>query len=489
MMKAERLSPFICRSLTICQEENLTSLTKKLNLFMNARLLIAEDNADLRDLLQDDLEDAGHSTIVAVDGRAALTYIEQEYEPIDMLITDVHMPGLSGEKLLQVMREKRPEAPVIVITAFGSVEQAVEMVKAGAFQYLTKPFDTAELLQTVEKALEQSAPQREQARLRREMPAAPARIIGASRPMQELFRLIARAARSNSTVLITGESGTGKELVARSIHDLSERTGAFVPVNCAAIPAELIESELFGHTGQAFTGARQARAGLFETAEGGTLFLDEVGELPPLMQPKLLRVLQESTIRRIGADREREINVRVIAATNRDLEKEVSENRFREDLYWRLNVIHLHISPLRERPFDIPLLVEHFLTRAVEISQRPSLSVTPEALALLTAYSWPGNARELENAIERAVALAEGSSLTPDDLPQRIRSSSPNSAVLARAREKRLTLAELEKEYILETLRLTNGNKSRAAEMLGFDRRTLHRKLDEYRAADPALEL
>ncbi|MFN0122322.1 MAG: sigma-54-dependent transcriptional regulator [Blastocatellia bacterium] len=456
---------------------------------MNARLLIAEDNADLRDLLQDDLEDAGYETLVAVDGRAALAIIEREHERIDMLITDVQMPGLTGAGLLAAMRAKRPEAPVIVITAFGSVEQAVEMVRAGAFHYLTKPFDSDELLQTVTKALEQSAPQREQARLRRELPATPARIIGASRPMQELFRLIGRAARGNSTVLVTGESGTGKELVARSIHEISDRKGAFVPVNCAAIPAELIESELFGHTGQAFTGAKQQRTGLFEAADGGTIFLDEIGELPLPVQPKLLRVLQEGTVRRVGADRERDINVRVVAATNRDLEKEVSEGRFREDLFWRLNVIHLHIPPLRERPFDIPLLVEHFLHKIAESSATPPFNVTPEALAVLTAYAWPGNARELENAMERAVAMAEGAALTPGDLPERVRSSGATGNLLARGLERRMTVYELEREYVMEILRVTGGNKSKAAEILGFDRRTLHRKLDEYRAADPSFTL
>ena len=307
---------------------------------MSVRILIAEDDADLRDLLQDDLEDAGYETVVAIDGRAAMAHIEREREWIDLLITDMRMPGLAGDELLNTMRTRRSETPVIVITAFGSVEQAVEMVKAGAFQYLTKPFDTDDLLRAVADALAQSAPQRELARLRREMPETSARIVGASRPMREMLRLIARAARGSSTVLITGESGTGKELVARAIHEASERKGAFVPVNCAAIPAELMESELFGHTGQAFTGAKQARAGLFESAGEGTLFLDEIGEMPLPVQPKLLRVLQEGTVRRVGADREREINVRVIAATNRDLESAVSDGRFRDDLYWRLNVIH-----------------------------------------------------------------------------------------------------------------------------------------------------
>ncbi|MBK6797193.1 MAG: sigma-54-dependent Fis family transcriptional regulator [Acidobacteria bacterium] len=456
---------------------------------MIARILIAEDDADLRDLLQDDLEHAGYEVRVAVDGRSALTHIEQDGEIIDLVITDVKMPGMTGDQLLGSIRAQRSEIPVIVITAFGTVEQAVEIVKAGAFQDLTKPFDTDELLQTVAKALDQTAPQREQARLRREMPKAPAKIIGASRPIQELFKLIGRAARSTSTVLITGESGTGKELVARSIHELSERSGTFVAINCAAIPAELIESELFGHTGQAFTGARLARAGLFESADSGTLFLDEIGELPLAMQPKLLRVLQEGTIRRVGADKEKTVDVRVIAATNRDLEKEVSEGRFRQDLFWRLNVIHLHIPPLRERPFDIPLLVEHFLNKVSENSGLPAFSVTSETLAVLTAYAWPGNARELENAVERAMALAEGTTIQPDDLPERIRTSGQTISLLSQARQRRLTLRELEREYIFETLRLTNGNKSKAAEMLGFDRRTLHRKLDEYREEDPSIDL
>jgi DNA-binding NtrC family response regulator len=456
---------------------------------MKERLLIAEDDADMRDLLQEDLEHAGYETIVAIDGKAALEHIKREREPIDLVITDVRMPGLKGDALLQAVRDERAEAPVIVITAFGSVEQAVQMVKAGAFQYLTKPFEVRELLLLIEAALKQSAPQREQARLRRELPGAPARIIGASRPMRELFDLITRVAPSTSTILITGESGTGKELVARAAHESSGRRGAFVPVNCAAIPADLIEAELFGHTGQAFTGARQARAGLFEAADGGTLFLDEIGELPLAVQPKLLRALQEGAVRRVGEDREREVKVRTVAATNRDLEEEVRAGRFREDLYWRLNVIHVRVPPLRERRFDIPLLVEHFIVSAAEAMGMPPLDVAPEALAILTAYSWPGNVRELENVVERAIALADGSRLLPADLPERVRSSGATAAFIARARERRLTLRELERDYILETLRETGGNKLRAAEALGVDRKTLYRKLDEYRAEDPALEI
>jgi two-component system response regulator HydG len=300
--------------------------------------------------------------------------------------------------------------------------------------------------------------------------------------MRELFAQMQRAARSASTVLITGESGTGKELVARAIHEASGRSGAFVPVNCPAIPSDLIEAELFGHTGGAFTGAKQARAGLIEAADHGTLFLDEIGELPLPVQPKLLRALQEGTVRLVGANLERSVNVRVVAATNRHLEKDVNEGRFREDLYWRLNVIHLRVPALRERPFDIPLLVEHFIAKACEASGTVPLSVSPEALAVLTAYLWPGNVRELENAIERAAAFARGAVLTAEDLPERVRTSGTVASLIARSSGQHLTLREVEREYILEILRRAGGNKSKAAELLGLDRKTLYRKLDEYRA-------
>lgn len=250
----------------------------------------------------------------------------------------------------------------------------------------------------------------------------------------------------------------------------------------AAIPGDLIEAELFGHTGSAFTGARQARIGLIEAADKGTLFLDEIGELPMTMQPKLLRALQEGAVRPVGANAERPFNLRVVAATNRDLEKDLKEGRFREDLYWRLNVIHLHVPALRERAYDIPLLVEHFIAKACEAAGRELLNVSPEALAILTSYVWPGNVRELENAIERAVAFARGSRVTPEDLPERLRTSGEVSALIARSSEQNLTLREVECEYILEIMRRTSGNKLRAAHLLGLDRKTLYRKLDEYRA-------
>jgi DNA-binding NtrC family response regulator len=448
---------------------------------MNELVLIAEDDDEMRDLLQEEMETTGYRTILAADGRAALAYIRQVQDPVDLVITDVQMPGLKGSELLAAVRKCRAETPVIVITGFGSVRQAVEMTQNGAYQYLTKPFETKDLLRLAAQALERSAPQREQARLRRELPSAPARIIAASRPMRELFDLMARSARSSSTILITGESGTGKELVARALHEQSGRSGAFVAVNCAAIPAELIEAELFGHTGQAFTGAKQARSGLFEAADNGTLFLDEIGELPLQVQPKLLRVLQEGFIRRLGADYEHQINVRVVAATHRNLEQEMLEGRFREDLYWRLNVITLRVPALRERSFDIPLLVEYFINRAMRVSGKSSLDISPDALALLTAYSWPGNVRELENAIEHAVAFARGAELMPEDLPERVRSNGATAAIIARAQIEQMTLRELERQYILETLRKTGGNKLRAAEILGLDRKTLYRRLAEYR--------
>jgi DNA-binding NtrC family response regulator len=448
---------------------------------MKERVLIVEDDHDMREMLGELLGDAGYETVSYSDAHAATRLIKDEREMLDLVITDVRMPGVKGDEILFAVRHSRAEAPVIVITAFGSVEHAVEMVKAGAHQYITKPFQAGELLTAVGQALERTALLREQMRMRREMSSSQTRIIGASLPMRKLLDLIARAAQSSSTVLITGESGTGKELVARAIHEQSGRGGQFVPINCPAIPAELMESELFGHTGQAFTGAKQARPGLFETADGGTIFLDEVADLPLLVQPKLLRTLQEGTIRRVGANSEQQVNVRVVAATNRDLEEEVREGRFREDLFWRLNVIQLRLPALRERPYDIPLLVEHFVGKVADSLGRQQLDVPPETLAILTSYSWPGNVRELENAIERAVTLAPGARLTPDELPERVTNHGAAAAFIARSSERDLTLREVEREYILEILRKTGGNKTRAAELLGLDRKTLYRKLDEFR--------
>lgn len=451
---------------------------------VSARILVVEDNKDMREYLQEVMDDAGYDSLTAADGLEAMTIIENDKEMIDLLITDVRMPGMQGGELLSLMRAKRSEAPVVVITAFGSIEQAVELVKQGAYQYLTKPFETSDLLSTVADALEKTELQRQQAWERRKAPSKPQKIVGVSRPMQAMFDMMMAAARSSGTVLIIGESGTGKELVARAIHEMSGRKGAFVPVNCAAIPDDLVESEMFGHIGGAFTGARQAREGLVESANGGTLFLDEIGELPLSVQPKLLRALQNGSVRRVGSNTEKQVDIRVLAATNRDLEQDVAEGRFREDLYWRLNVIKIKVPPLRERAMDIPLLVDHFIAITCKSNNRAPLDVSPEALACLTAYSWPGNVRELENAIERAVIFCPGSTLDLEFLPERIRSKGENGYIIARSSERNLSLREIEREYIFEMLRRTGGNKKKAAEFLGMDRKTLYRKLDEYKTAD-----
>ncbi len=454
---------------------------------MKETILIVEDDQDLRELMEEIFEDEDYYVETAINGRNAIEKLSDENQMFDLVVTDVQMPEMKGDVVLQNVREKRAETPVIVVTAFGSVENAVEMVRNGAYQYLTKPFKTDELLDVAKKALEETEQVRTSARIRREQTETPSKIIGASQPMQKLFDLINRAGRSMSNVLITGESGTGKELVAKAIHQASNLDGNFIAVNCAAIPSELVESELFGHTGQAFTGAKGVRAGLFESADSGTIFLDEIAELPLTVQPKLLRVLQEGTVRRVGADLEKKIKVRIIAATNKDLENEVKENTFREDLFWRLNVIHLEVPPLRERAFDIPLLIEHFLEKYS--MDGLNLEIASDTLAILTAYPWQGNVRELENTIERAVALTHGAVLTIDDLPERIRSSKTSNTLISQARTEHMTVAELEKEYILQILEETNGNKSQAAKILGLDRKTLYRKLDDYRKQNPELEI
>jgi two-component system, NtrC family, response regulator HydG len=445
---------------------------------MKNRILIIEDDKDLRELLVEVFEDEEFEVLTAKTGNEARKSILDENEFLDLIVTDIQLPEIKGNELLKLVRENRAETAVIVITAFGSVEQAVELVKQGAFQYITKPFQIKDLINAAISALQSTRQVRAAVRLRRENTEIPSEIIGASRQIRELLDLVNRAGKSNSNILITGESGTGKELVARAVHEASGRKGAFIAINCSAIPAELVESELFGHTGQAFTGAKNARVGLFESANEGTLFLDEIGELPLVVQPKLLRVLQENMIRRIGDNREKPVDVRLITATNRDLESAVSDGSFRDDLYWRLNVIHLHVPPLRERIFDIPLLIEHFLEKYRR--DGITLKISAETLAILTGHSWSGNVRELENTLERAVALARGAILTPEDLPERIRNNGANSALLAKAKAGKMTIAELEREYILETLQECGGNKSRTAELLGLDRRTLYRKLDEY---------
>ena len=437
---------------------------------MNEKIVVVEDDRELRDFLGEAIGDAGYDVTLHATANAAFDEIASGADA-DLVITDLILPGMRGHELLREVRTRRPELNVIIITAFGAIDSAIDLVKAGAYDYLTKPFGTDELLLAIDRALADSAMRREVARLSRTSEAPPPGFVGASRAMQHVFALIARAARSTLPVLVTGESGTGKELVARALHDGSGRN-PFVAINCAALPENLLESELFGHVKGAFTGADRDRAGLFESAHGGTLFLDEIGELPPLLQPKLLRVLEDGVVRRVGATAERTVDVRLVAATNRDLEQRVQEGTFRGDLFWRLNVLTVHVPPLRERSADIPLLAEHFAA---------GRRIAPNAMVLLTAYTWPGNVRELRNAIERAGALSATGEIHADDLPARVQDAARATAIISDASRRQIPLRNLEREYILEVLRSTGGNKTRAAEILGLDRKTLYRKLEEYR--------
>lgn len=434
------------------------------------RILVVEDDEELRAFLVEVLEEAGHVARGYGSADAALRDLRAD-APADLVITDLILPGMRGQELLGEVRAHRPEVNVVIITAFGAIDSAIELVKAGAFDYLPKPFGTDELLLTVDRALEESRIRREGVRAEREGPVRPAGFVGTSPPMRDLFRLIARAGASRHTVLITGESGSGKELVAHALHAASGRA-PFLALNCAAIPENLLESELFGHLKGSFSGADRDRKGLVEAAGGGTLFLDEVGELPLPLQPKLLRTIETREVRQVGGTAARPVDVRFIAATNRDLEEEVREGRFREDLFWRLNVLPVHVPALRERPTDIPLLVGHILGER---------GVSPAAMALLTAYPWPGNVRELSNTLERAATMAVTDEIRPEDLPPRIRDHGRIAAAVTDASRRQLSLKDLERAYILEILRQTGGNKSRTAELLGLDRKTLYRKLDEYR--------
>ncbi|MBW3628841.1 MAG: sigma-54 dependent transcriptional regulator [Gemmatimonadetes bacterium] len=449
---------------------------------MSEQIVVVEDDRELRSLLVDVLVDAGYGALAFATADDALRALVQGAESADLVVTDLILPGMRGQELLREVRRRRPELNVIVITAFGSIDSAIELVKAGAYDYITKPFSTDELLLVIERALHESRLRREIAQIAGSV-AAPPGLVGASQPMRELFRSLHRVAASGLPVLITGESGTGKELIAQELHRIS-RGKAFVPVNCAAIPENLLESELFGHERGAFTGADREHVGLFESADGGTLFLDEIGELPLGLQPKLLRALESGEFRRVGAARPRTARARIIAATNRDLEDEVRQGRFREDLYWRLNVLHLAVPPLRERPADIPLLAEHLLRAAALGRPTAPTRIAPQAMALLTAYPWPGNARELRNVVERAAALAVAEEIRPDDLPDRILESGHTAVIVSEAAKRQVPLREVERSYIQDVLRQTGGNKSRAAEILGLDRKTLYRKLEGYARED-----
>ena len=433
---------------------------------MPERIFVVEDETAVRDLLEEVLRGAGYDVVGHPNGLTALDALLAGAE-VDLVISDLRMPGLSGEELLAQLRTLRPELNVVVITAFGSIESAIEMVKAGAYDYLPKPFGSDELLLTVQRAMQESRLRREVSRLARGEGGVPG-LVGASRAMRDVAARILRIAPSPLPVLITGESGTGKDLVARAIHQASGR-GPLVAVNCAALPLDLLESELFGHQRGAFSGAVRDKPGLFEAAHGGTLFLDEIGDLPLALQPKLLRALESGEIRRLGSTTSQMVDTRVLAATNKDLGEEVRVGRFRQDLFWRLNVLSIRVPALRERIADIPLLVEYFAA---------GCPVSADAMARLTAHPWPGNVRELRNAIERALAMRTGEGIEARDLAEL--SSETTGGLLVGHVDQQLPLRELERSYILMVLENVRGNKSRAAEILGLDRKTLYRKLEEF---------
>jgi DNA-binding NtrC family response regulator len=441
------------------------------------RVLVVDDDETQRKLLTAVLVADGWETLDAESAERAIELLEQGSE-VDVILSDLIMPGMDGRGFLAVVSERWPEIPFIVMTAYASVDSAVELLHAGAYTYIAKPTKLPELRITVRRAHESSQTRRELARLRRKV-GLPSDVVGVSRQMQEVFETAIRVAPSGTPVLITGETGVGKEVVARAIHGASGREN-FVALNCAALPPNLVESELFGFRRGAFTDANRDHAGLVEVAAKGTLFLDEVAEVPLATQPKLLRFLQDGEFRRLGDSESRRSNARVIAATNRDPSEEVRAGRMREDLFYRLNIVHIEIPPLRDRAVDIPALAEQLVRRLADRYQLPPAELAPDAVAALTAYRWPGNIRELENVLARALALRAGQSITLRDLPPAVGKVAP---IVAQAglmeQEPTLPLEEVERRYIVHVLEATHGNKLKAAEILGIDRSTLHRKLKQ----------
>ncbi|OHE22487.1 MAG: two-component system response regulator [Syntrophobacterales bacterium RBG_19FT_COMBO_59_10] len=452
----------------------------------NPRILVVDDDDSHRIMLRAVLSEDGYAITEAADGTEAVRAVEKD--AFDVVLLDIRMTVMDGIEALTEIRKISPLVPVLIMTAFASVKTAVEALKAGAFDYLTKPLDIEELKILIEKALEHYHLRAENLVLKERLGDRFdfSRIIGRSPKMKTLLDTLAMVAPTDATVLIMGESGTGKEVAANAIHHNSPRAGQpFVKVSCAALPETLLESELFGHEKGAFTGAVSRREGRFQLAHRGTIFLDEIGEMSPALQAKLLRVLQEKEFEPLGSDRTAKVDIRVIAATNRDLEKDVREGRFREDLYYRLNVVPIVMPPLRERREDIPLLAEYFLALCREKNRKAVKEISGKAIDALVRYDWPGNIRELENSIERAVIMAREDVIGTADFPPQIRKLSMEEEKDGFGIPDGVSLAEMERALIIKTLAETGGNRTRAAEILGINRRTLQNKLKEYRLGTP----
>ncbi|NVJ09037.1 sigma-54-dependent Fis family transcriptional regulator [Myxococcus sp. AM001] len=447
---------------------------------MPGRVLVVEDEREMRAMLEKGLTRRGFTPVALPSADEALVRLAAE--DFDVVLTDLRMPGMDGLALCERIALNRPDIPVVVVTAFGSLETAVAAIRAGAYDFVTKPIDVDALVLVLERAVQHRALREEVRRLRQELGRREdsGTVVGESPPMKQAYALIDRVADLDSTVLITGESGTGKEVAARAVHTRGRRKdGPFVAINCAAMPEALLESELFGHAKGAFTDAKAARTGLFVQANGGTLFLDEVGELPLTLQPKLLRALQERTVRPVGGDTEVPFDARIVAATNRDLELAVEEDRFREDLYYRLNVIGVELPPLRARGNDVLALSQRFIEQFASRTGKRVLGPSPAAAQRLLAYGWPGNVRELQNCLERAVALTSFEEITVDDLPERVRNySQPRVVPETQDASELVTLEELERRYIHRVLEAVGGSRTLAARILGVDRKTLYRKLE-----------
>ncbi len=449
-------------------------------------VLVADDDGAHRLMLRTLLKDWGYAVEEAPDGRRAVDFVR--LRPVDLILMDMRMPVLDGLEATRQIHQFNPAIPIIIITAYSSIPTAVEALKSGAFDYLTKPLDFDAARVVIDRALKHVRLEQENEGLRQQLARLQvSRLVGNSPSMQGLLEMVALVAPTEATVLITGESGTGKGLVARALHANSgRREKPLIEVNCAAIPENLMESELFGHERGAFTGADRRRSGRFALADGGTIFLDEVGDLPLLMQVKLLRVLQEGDIQRVGSDSAIPVDVRVVAATNRDLEQMVKDGTFREDLYYRLNVVRINVPPLYERKEDIPLLAEYFRQRFAEKNRKTVRGITPRAMDLLVKHMWPGNVRELENAMERAIILVQGDYISERELPAPIREPAAEYGGEELDEKEPFalnadwTLAEVEKQMIMKMLDETGGNKSEAARRLGITRRTLKLKLKKY---------